>query len=226
MTDRKTLEQKLQYTFQNKSLLDLALTHRSATIDSAVTSPGLTNERLEFLGDRVLGLSIADMLYAHYSDEPEGSMARRLATLVSRETLLIVAEELLLQDHIEVGGSEAETDTRTSSIAANACEAVIGAVYLDAGFGVARNLVERHWRPLMEAEITPPKDAKTELQEWAQGKGLPLPVYSLVERSGPAHAPVFTMSVLVDGHDAVIGTGSSKRVATQAAATTMLKSLS
>ena len=222
MSDRADLERRIQHTFTDKALLHLALTHRSATADSAVTAPELTNERLEFLGDRVLGLSIADMSYVHFSTEPEGSLARRLAALVSRETLNEVADHMSLQDYIQVGGSEGEGENRTASITANAREALIGAVYLDAGFAAAKNLIVRYWQPLMEAVINPPKDAKTTLQEWAQGQGLPLPVYTLVESTGPAHSPEFKMTVTVEGHDPAIGVGASKRTATQVAATELL----
>lgn len=226
MSCRANLEQRIQHTFSDKALLELALIHRSATVDSAVTSPEVTNERLEFLGDRVLGLSIADMLYDYFSAEPEGSLARRLASLVSRETLAVVAAQMELQDSIQVGGSEGESENRTVSIAANACEAVIGAVYLDAGFNAAKDLIVRYWQPLMVAELSPPKDSKTALQELVQGQGLPLPVYAVVEITGPAHAPLFKMSVTVEGHDPAIGEGASKRAATQAAAAALLEHLS
>jgi ribonuclease-3 len=115
MTETADLERRIEHTFQDKALLDLALTHRSSTIDSAVTAPELTNERLEFLGDRVLGLCIAELLYSHFSDEPEGSLARRLSSLVSRETLFEVAEQLTLTSYIKVGGSEADLEHRTAS---------------------------------------------------------------------------------------------------------------
>lgn len=225
MIETADLERRIEHTFQDKALLDLALTHRSATIDSAVKAPELTNERLEFLGDRVLGLCIAELLYSHFSDEPEGSLARRLSSLVSRETLFEVAEQLTLTTYIKVGGSEGDLKHRTASIASNACEALIGAIYIDAGIGVAKSFIIRYWRPLMEAAVTAPKDAKTSLQEWAQGRGLPLPIYSLVESTGPAHAPEFQMSVSVEGCELMIGNGASKRVATQAAAALMLKGL-
>ncbi|NKB46153.1 MAG: ribonuclease III [Alphaproteobacteria bacterium] len=223
MSDRADLEHRIQYTFTDKPLLDLALTHRSATVDSAVTAPEVTNERLEFLGDRVLGLAIADMLYAHFSAEPEGSMARRLAALVSRESLADIAVQMSLQDYVQVGGSEAEGESRTASISANACEALIGAVFLDGGFAAAKDLVVRYWRPLMEANVNPPKDSKTELQEWAQGQGFPLPIYTLIETTGPAHSPEFKMSVKVDGQDPAVGIGASKRTATQVAAAALLE---
>lgn len=225
MTDAADLERCIDHSFKDKALLDLALTHRSATIDSAVTAPELTNERLEFLGDRVLGLCVAELLYTHFPDEPEGNLARRLSSLVSRETLFEVAEQLSLTTYIKVGGSEGDFEQRTASIASNACEALIGAIYIDAGVEAARSFIVRYWQTLMEAVVTAPKDAKTSLQEWAQGRGLPLPIYTLVESTGPAHAPEFKMSVSVEGCEPMSGNGASKRVATQAAATALLKAL-
>ena len=223
MKDRSCLDDSLPHRFRTPALRDLALTHRSATADSAAVVPEVTNERLEFLGDRVLGLSVADLLYAHFPHEPEGNLARRLAALVSRETLAKVAASLNLQQYIEVGGGAEDQAQKTDSIAADACEALIGAIYLDAGFDVAKRVVVHHWQLHMEAAVTAPKDAKTTLQELVQGQGLPLPTYTLLERTGPAHAPEFTMTVHVEGYDMVQGIGASKRIATQAAAEAMLR---
>jgi ribonuclease III len=224
MKDRAHLETLLQHKFADAALLDLALTHRSATVNSAVTAPEVTNERLEFLGDRVLGLAIASLLYQHFPHEPEGSLTRRFAALVRRETLSQIAGVLSLQEYIQVGGGD-DAEQQTASIAADACEALIGAVYVDAGYKAAEKVIVTHWQPLMEAEIAPPKDAKTALQELAQGRGLPLPEYTLVESSGPDHSPEFTMAVAVKGYDPVQGRGASKRIATQAAAAAMLERL-
>lgn len=224
MKNRSELEQRLAYRFIDQGLLGLALTHRSVTKDSAATHPDLTNERLEFLGDRVLGLAVADLLYKEYPKEAEGKLALRLAALVSRESLGAVAKTLSLEQHIEVGESERKQSGH--SIVANACEALIGAVYLDSGLDAAKKLIEPLWRPLMEADLTPPKDAKTALQEWAQAKGLPLPEYEVSESTGPAHEPHFVMAVTVKGYLPVTGEGPSKRVAAQAAASKMLASLS
>ena len=224
MKDRAHLETLLQHKFADAALLDLALTHRSATVNSAVTAPEVTNERLEFLGDRVLGLAIASLLYQHFPHEPEGSLTRRFAALVRRETLSQIAGVLSLQEYIQVGGGD-DAEQKTASIAADACEALIGAVYVDAGYKAAEKVIVTHWQPLMEAEIAPPKDAKTALQELAQGRGLPLPEYTLVESSGPDHSPEFTMAVAVKGYDPVQGRGASKRISTQAAAAAMLERL-
>lgn len=223
MNNRSDLEQSLSYAFKDGSLLDLALTHRSATLDSAAIRPDLTNERLEFLGDRVLGLVIAKLLYTRYPKEPEGKLALRLASLASRETLNAVAADLALKEYIEVG--EIERHQSGDSIAANACEALIGAIYLDGGMVAAEKVVEPLWRPLMEANLTPPKDSKTALQEWAQARGLPLPEYRVTQSTGPDHAPHFVMAVLVSGYEPVAGEGPSKRTATQAAAANMLDTL-
>lgn len=223
MKNRSELQKRLEYTFKDQGLLDLALTHRSATADSSVNRPDLTNERLEFLGDRVLGLVLADLLYKHFPKEAEGKLAPRFATLASRETLSDIASTLALSEHIEVG--ESERQNSAYSITANACEALIGAIYLDGGFEAAQKMIEPLWRPLMEANLKPPKDSKTALQEWAQARALSLPDYKVVESSGPAHEPHFIMAVTVQGYEPVTGEGASKRTATQAAAKKMLDAL-
>jgi len=223
MKDLSKLEQRLAYKFKDQSLFELALTHRSATSDSASTHPNQTNERLEFLGDRVLGLAVAELLYGAYPSEPEGKLALRFAALVSRESLGTVAEKLSLQQYIEKDDHKSQPSSQ--SIAANACEALVGAIYLDGGFEQAVQVIETLWRPMMEADVTPPKDAKTALQEWAQANGLPLPHYEVSESTGPAHEPHFVMSVTVQGYLPVTGEGPSKRVAAQAAAKKMLDSL-
>lgn len=223
MKNLSRLEQRLAYKFKEQSLLQLALTHRSATKDSAATHPNKTNERLEFLGDRVLGLAIAELLYGAYPQEPEGKLALRFAALVSRESLGAVADKVSLEQYIEKDDHESKPSSQ--SIAANACEALVGAIYLDGGLAQAQQVIEALWRPLMEADLTPPKDAKTALQEWAQANGLPLPQYEVSESTGPAHQPHFVMSVTVQGYLPVTGEGPSKRVAAQSAAKKMLDSL-
>jgi ribonuclease-3 len=219
MDARTQLERRLGHSFADRELLDLALTHRSG-VDPGTKSS--SNERLEFLGDRVLGLSVASLLYETFPGEDEGSLAKRFAALVSAVTLDRIATDLDIASSIVLGPNETLPPSGMSAIAGNACEAMIGAVFLDAGFDAARACVVRLWTPLVESAVAPPKDAKTELQEWAQGQGLPLPEYRLIETSGPDHAPVFRMSADVKGQKPTEGTGSSKREATQAAAVAML----
>ena len=208
----------LGYTFSNPRLLDEALTHRSVT-----PRRERGYERLEFLGDRVLGLVVADMLLAAFPDEEEGALARRLAALVRQETLADVARDIGLGPHIHLSRSEADSGSRENdAILSDVCEAVIAAIYIDGGLDCARPFIERHWAGRLAAAIAPPQDAKTALQEWAQGRGLPLPDYSIVAREGPDHAPQFTVSVSVEGKPVAEGTGASKRAAEQMAASRLM----
>jgi ribonuclease-3 len=183
-------------------------------------------ERLEFLGDRVLGLVVADMLLAQFPGEPEGPLAQRLADLVRRETLSAVALELDLGTYLRIAKtSQDESERQNPAILADVCEAVIGALYLDGDLPAARRFIEPIWRPLLIEARKPPQDAKTALQEWAQGRGLPLPEYRETARSGPDHEPVFTIEVAVAGHGAESADGRSKRQAEQAAAARLLARL-
>lgn len=203
-----------------------ALLRRSLTHPSAAAVPGESYERLEFLGDRVLGLLVAELLWRRFPDETEGHMARRHAALVRRETLALVARETGLGDHLILARPEREAgEADNPALLADACEAVIAALYLDGGLAAARAFVEPRWVPLLEADLEPPQDAKTALQEWAQGRALPLPVYRETRREGPPHDPVFTVEVFVEGRNPAEGVGRSKRLAEQAAAERLLADL-
>jgi len=198
------------------------LTHASAIQGGGDPS----YERLEFLGDRVLGLVVADMLLAQFPDEPEGPLAQRLADLVRRETLAAVALELDLGASLRIAKSGQDDDERHNpAILADVCEALIGALYLDGGLAAARQFIEPIWQPLLIEARKPPQDAKTALQEWAQGRGLPLPEYRETARSGLDHEPVFTIEVTVAGHGGESAEGRSKRQAEQAAAARLLARL-
>ncbi|MBV8564516.1 MAG: ribonuclease III [Methylobacteriaceae bacterium] len=215
------LEARIGYVFVNPSLLNVALTHVSA-IASERTRTG-SYQRLEFLGDRVLGLAISDMLYAAFPRADEGELSRRLAGLVRRETCAEVGLEWSVGAHLRLGESEAQTGGRTkAAILADVCEAIIGAVFLDGGFTAALHVVRGAWEPRMRLPRLPLRDAKTALQEWAQARGLPTPTYAELARSGPAHAPEFTIAVTVAGFRSCEGTGASKRIAEQAAAAAFL----
>ena len=178
-------------------------------------------ERLEFLGDRVLGLSVARMLYENYGNEAEGGLARRFADLTRAETLAEIAERLGLRKYVFC---ESQNDL-TLSVMSDVCEAVLAALYLDAGFDTARAFVQKHWAKHMLEFKKPPVDAKTKLQEWAQAKKKPLPVYTEIERTGPDHSPVFVMKVSVVGCKDAQGRGASKREASQKAAEALLKAV-
>lgn len=209
------------HRFRDTELPRIALTHRSA-----VGRDHPTYERLEFLGDRVLALVVADMLYDAFPDEDEGALAKRLVALVRRETLAEVAQRLGVGALIHLSRGEEEAGGHENpAILADVCESLIGAVYRDGGLEAARMFILRHWSPLMEGTETPPKDAKTTLQEWAQGRGLALPSYRQVSRSGPDHAPLFTIEVRVGDFPPQLGEGATKRAAEQIAAERLLERL-
>jgi len=210
------------YGFRDQALARLALTHRSAGGRGRTK----TYERLEFLGDRVLALVVADLLYDAFPKEDEGALAKRLVALVRRETLAEVALALGLPPLIEMSRGEEDAGGRENpAILADVCEALIGAIYRDGGLSAAQAFIRRNWTDRMASTEKPPKDAKTELQEWAQGRGLELPDYQEVERSGPDHAPVFTIEVVVGDYSPERGEGPTKRAAEQLAAERMLERL-
>jgi ribonuclease-3 len=211
----------LGHSFANPDLLAEALTHPSA-IDRRGRFQR-SYERLEFLGDRVLGLIVAELLWRRFAAEAEGELTRRYAGLVRRETLAEVARAIALDRFIVVAPGETQTGARTSaSVLADTAEAVIAALYLDGGLEAARAFVLRYWEPLVEAALTPPHDAKTALQEWAQGGARGLPIYETVATEGPAHQRIFTVTVRVEGIDSATASGSSKRAAEMAAAAELL----
>lgn len=218
--EREGLEEALGHRFHRAGLLSAALTHSSASV--GVRKPEEGFERLEFLGDRVLGLAVADMLLARYPKENEGALSRRLVGLVRREALVEVARSLDLERHLTIAGGPGARRRAADRILADACEALIGAIYLDAGFEKAAAVVRNLWTPLMDGVRKPPQDAKTVLQEWAQGQGRPLPVYTVIGREGADHQPTFSIEVRVEGLEPVVGSGLSKRAAEQAAAAALL----
>lgn len=212
------LEQALGYSFKDGKILLEALTHRGAN----AASPA--NERLEFLGDRVLGLVIAETLLKEFPKEEEGALATRLAALVSAPVCGRIAGGIGLAAHMKMAPGQRADDEHTA-VLADACEAMIGALYMDGGLDAARAFIAAKWSEHIHADLTPPKDAKTALQEWAQARGLPLPAYRVVQETGPAHAPSFVMAVSVEGHAEKIGAGRTKRLATQEAAAALLAAL-
>lgn len=218
---RAGLEGRLGHRFKDPGLLDRALTHVSAISGDKARIESY--QRLEFLGDRVLGLVISDMLYTAFPDVPEGELSRRLAELVRAEACAEVADAMELGPAIRLGTGEASSGGRRKrALLSDICEAVIAAVYLDGGLEAARGLVERYWRERMMSPRRPLQDGKTALQEWAQGRGLPAPAYTVTERTGPDHHPLFRVEVVVQGFEAARGEGRPKRMAEQAAATSFL----
>ncbi|MDA1022869.1 MAG: ribonuclease III [Proteobacteria bacterium] len=215
-----SLEELLGHQFKNPDILQQALTHSSASKDRAQS-----NERLEFLGDRVLGLVCAGMLLDAFPDESEGELGYRFSGLARAESLARVGAAINLAPLIVLSEGEEATGRDNPAILADCCEAVIAALFLDGGLEKAKAFIQQHWRPLMAENPLPPKDPKTMLQEWAQGHGLPLPKYEVTAQEGPTHAPTFTVRVTVHEKKPTSGEGSSKQAAEQAAAENMLNSM-
>jgi ribonuclease-3 len=215
------LEKTLGHVFTDKALLTRALTHSSA---NAVIS----NERLEFLGDRILGLILAEKLHATFPEDAEGALALKYNALARREACVAAGEAAGIPDHLILAASEAGSGGRLKgAIIGGAVEAIIAALYLDGGMEAARSFVERYWENAWAGLGCDMRDPKTALQEWAQGrKGKrAVPVYRIVKREGPDHAPHFAVEVSVEGEAPETGEGGSKREAEQAAARIMLERL-
>ena len=222
--DYTQLSQKLDYIFKDKKLLELALTHKSV-LDSKSSNID-SNERLEFLGDRVLGLAIADMLIKRFPNENEGQIARRFSYLVAQEMLFTVAKSLDLGRFIIFSTSEKKAGGEAKkSVLADTCEAVIAAIYLDGGLIVAMKFIDDNWESKLNDQEEPPIDPKTELQEWALQNGLPLPKYSDLSQEGADHNPKFTVGLDVLNFGTITGVGSTKRIAQRQAAIGMIKKI-
>ena len=214
----------LGLSFNDPDLLIEAMTHPSAA--SGPSRKRSSYQRLEWLGDRVLGLIVADQLFRSFPDEEEGPLARRMAALASEASLARVAREIELGRYLIVDTGEASNRGRENPAnLADACEALIGALYVDAGLEAARKFVEARWAPMIAEQGAPPKDAKSALQEWAQARGIGLPKYQVVASDGPDHRPTFTIAVEVEGHGAAEADGSGKREAETKAAQLLLDKL-
>ena len=217
----RDLENRLGHVFSKPDLLRRAVTHASAE-----SKAWNAYERLEFLGDRVLDLVVAEHLLDRFPEEREGEIARRHVQLVRREALASVARAFDFGQYLIISHGEEDAGARDSdSILSDSLEAVIAALYLDGGLEVARAFILRDWNTLVAADEEPPVDAKTALQEWAQGRQFPLPAYEVVAQEGLAHAPEFTICVTVADYPPRTAKGSSKRRAEQAAAALLLVDL-
>ena len=212
------IEQVLKYEFKNKSLLKAALTHSS--VSAYVTK---NYERLEFLGDRVLGLSVASLLYKTFPNEPEGNLSQRFTGLVCKETVAEVARKLDLGRFMFVAENEIREN---ENVLCDVCEAVIGAICVDAGVEAAIGFVNEHWEDLVDKKVAPPKDAKTALQEIAHIKSLPMPIYRVVDRKGPEHEPLFIVEVCLGDKYMARGEGHNKKLAEFDAAKKILERIS
>jgi ribonuclease-3 len=204
------------HAFEDRKLLERALTHASAR-------KGIDYQRLEFLGDRVLGLLISEMLFAAFPDAPEGELSVRLNALVNAETLAAIAEEIGLPAFIKTGSEiRALSGRKRVNVRADVTEALIAALYLDGGLDAARAFITRHWAERAESAVAARRDAKTQLQEWAHQVAGEAPTYETEDRSGPDHDPLFTVSARLKGYKPASASGRSKREAEQNAAAAML----
>jgi ribonuclease-3 len=215
MDNLPQLQTKLGYEFTDSVYIVRALTHSSAHASSS----GLDYERLEFLGDRVVNLVVADLLFTKFRTEKEGALAKRHTALVRTETLADIAIELSLGDFVQLSDAERRAGgAENKNILADLTEAVTAAIYLDGGFDAAKSFVEQALGSRLQDMVEPPRDSKTALQEWSQAQGLGLPVYDIVGQDGPDHAPDFTVRLIVEGYDAVDATSNSKKKAEKDAA--------
>jgi len=216
--DNKLISNSVNYTFINQDNLKNALTHSSV---SNTNFP--SNERLEFLGDKVLGFVITDILYQRYPSATEGELSRRYADLVNGEALAIVAKKINLGKFLLLGPGEEKLGHRNKdTILEDACEALIGAIFIDGGLVKIKKFINFHWKDLIQKQQEVPIDPKTKLQEWCQAQTLGLPEYIEIDRTGPSHHPIFTISVVIKNFDKAIGAGSSKREAKRNAAVSFL----
>lgn len=213
MTELETL---LHHQFNDPALLQRALTH-----SSSATKKQPSYERLEFLGDRVLGIVVADMLFHSFPQDKEGALAKRHSILVKQGTLEKIAELLNIDQHIRYGRHDG-APAPSPSVKADVVEALIAAMYLDGGFAVADRFIRQYWGAFISAEDKPPEDPKSALQEWAQGKGIELPTYKVIGQSGPDHNPLFIIQVSLPGYPAQQAESTSKQSAQKLAARLLL----
>ena len=219
---QKEISKLLDYQFKNNRLLEEALTHASARKSSKVN-----NERLEFLGDRVLGLVIAEELLRKNPNSTEGEIATYYNSLVKKETCAFIAKEIGLENLLTLGKSVKRTnDRQKDKILGNAIEALIGAIFLDAGFEISKQLVLKVWRKQIDIVRDIEAHAKTALQEFLQSKGQEPPTYKQISRTGPDHDPDFCVEVVLGSGLNAIGSGSTKRMAETKAAELILKKIS
>ncbi len=212
------LKARLDHSFTDETLLEQALTHASGTGKRTLGN----NERLEFLGDRVLGLVIAHILYERHDDLAEGELARMLNAMVRRAMCTKVAERLDIGPALKLAGKGQKRTVITDNILGDALEALIGAIYLDGGLEAASRFIRQHWRDALEQAPGVRKDPKTALQEWAAARSLDVPAYEIIGQSGPDHAPEFTVQLTVHGRSPSQGIAGSRRMAEQQAAEAFL----
>jgi len=206
MININKFEKDINFKFKNKTLLTSALTHKSSNQKS-------NNEKLEFLGDRVIGLALSKKLYDLYPDETEGILDKRFASLVNRKTCCDVAWSMNVQNHIIIGNLKKKVTKGDEKILSDCCEAIIGAIYIDRDFETVKNFILKAWKKFIDKTIVTVLDPKTKLQEYSLKKYKKLPLYRVVNSSGPKHNPIYKISVSIIGSKEYIGTGSSKQIA-------------
>ncbi|MGA0425908.1 MAG: ribonuclease III [Alphaproteobacteria bacterium] len=226
MNAKSKLQGKIQYKFQNEALLESALIHPSTPGSRTADLAAGGFERLEFLGDRVLGLAIASLLLDIFPNAPEGELSKRHTALVRKEALVRIGKKINLSSVIQLAIGDGNAFARQKETAiADGVEALIGAIFLDGGYNPASKFVRECWKEMLDTVDLVTKDPKTTLQEWAQAHSLELPKYSIVNTEGSAHQPTFFVEVYIEGYPTLAGRGRSKRLAEQAAAEKMLASI-
>jgi len=219
------LYQKIGYVFNNQDLLKEALTHPSSSINEYGKREE-NYERMEFLGDAVLCFVITELLISEYKLEKEGSLAKRRAALVCKDTLANIAEKFKLGEYLIMTEGEEHSGGRSNcNNLENSLEALIGAIYLDGGIDNVSKFIHKFWAPIAKEMKDAPKDPKTTLQEWSQKHGKKIPQYHIIESSGPSHAPIFTVEVTVEGLEPVNASANSKKLAERLAAELLLKNI-
>ena len=219
MTDIKIIENSIKYDFVNKALLEAAITHTSFVNNKK----DYTYERLEFLGDRVLGLAIADLIYKNFLNESEGDLARRIAFLVSGKTLSEIAIKLKLQNYVRVSENLKFNNGENNSILSDTMEAIIGAIFLDSNYSEVKKVIKYIWIEYIKNDVKPPKDPKSALQELSMELKYEMPVYSNYIKEGPDHSPIFKVKVSIKGLNKSQGIGVSKKSAEIDAASKLLR---
>lgn len=218
-TQFKKLEEIIGYKFKDSHFLERALTHSS-------TNDDYNYQRLEFLGDRVLGLVMAHALFEEFRGENEGGLAKRHTALVQGSTCSLIGQKYNIADFIILSNSEKEAGVHLNeNIIADVVESMIGAIYIDGGYEESQRVLLHLWGNMVQTLKDVPQDPKTELQEWVQARGLDLPRYEIVDKAGPDHDPIFSVKVSVDGADSIISKGISRRQTEKFAAKEMLKKL-
>ena len=211
-------ERHLKIKFKDKSLIVKALTHKSA-------NQSINNEKLEFLGDRVIGLVLSKKLFDLYPNETEGVLDKKLASLVKRKTCCDIGWSIGMQNYIIAGNQKKKIIITDEKMLSDCCEALIGAIYVDRGFEVVKNYILKIWKNKIDKSNITLLDSKTKLQEYSLKMYKKLPVYRLLSSKGPRHNPIFKISVIIDGSKQFIGLGNSKKQAQQDGAYNLLKSI-